>query len=112
MHFKSAFICAALLLSARPAAAAQPAERMVPVALAVLEQDPVKLETAVRNGLISDSAHVRALAARLANVRKVVSMVNAVRAALDRESDANAARELARAAIMLGGVAEVDRALH
>lgn len=79
--------------------------------MAVFEQDPAKLASTIRSGLTSDTARVRGLAARVANSRKVVSLTAAVRTTLDRELDANAAREEARAAVMLGGIPKMDRAL-
>jgi TonB family protein len=110
MHFKPAVLCAALVAAA-PVVRAQTQNEMTTVALAVFEQDPAKLAMVIRNGLTSDTARVRGIAARVANTRNVVSMTAAVRAALDRELDANAAREEARAAVMLGGIPEMDRAL-
>ncbi len=76
------------------------------------QSDAKVLETAVRAGLQSDDARVRAVAARIANIRHLKSLVDTIGVLADRDPDANAAREELRAMIMLGGLRQVDRAFY
>ena len=61
--------------------------------------------------LSDDDARVRAAAARIVTVTDARDLVEDVRAALDRESNAEAAREEARAIGISGGVKELDSLL-
>lgn len=81
-------------------------------AMAVHEQDPKALETILRRGLIDQNARVREAAARVVNVRRVTSLLDGLRAGLDRETDPSVAREEVRAMIMLGTTRDIDRALY
>ncbi len=76
------------------------------------QPDAKTLESTVRAGLQSEDARVRAVAARIANVRRMQPLVSVIGALADREPDANAAREELRAMIMLGGLRQVDRAFY
>lgn len=81
------------------------------VARSVHETDQKKLESLLAKAILSPEARVRAVAARVINVRKITPLLDHVRARLDSERDLGAAREEIRAAIMLAGVRELDRAL-
>lgn len=81
------------------------------VAQLVHEPDAATLEQGVLKALRSNDARTRATAARVATVRNVTTSLNALRSAVDREWDTDAARELTRAVVIMGGVREIDRAV-
>lgn len=89
------------------------AQNEIPALLsAVSGSDAKTAENAVSVGLKSADPRVRAIAARLAIVRRMTALAPAVMALADRESDVNAAREMVRAMIMLGGLRQVDRGFY
>lgn len=75
-----------------------------PGALAVLVNDTnvATIEPAVREALKSPDRVTRATAARMANVRKLVTVLPALRDALAAEKDVDVAGEMVAAAVMLG----------
>lgn len=81
------------------------------VAQLVHEPDTASLEQGILKALRSNDARTRAAGARVATVRNVTTALNALRSAVDREWDTDAARELARAVVIMGGVREIDRAV-
>jgi TonB family protein len=110
------FARALLVLFLLPCAAAlaepPPQPDLLPItSLAINETDPERLQSILRIGLLSPNPRVRGVAARVMNVRRVVALLDHLRVALDREHDPDAAREEARAVVMLGGTRDVDRAL-
>ena len=80
-------------------------------AMLVLEHDEAVLDAALRPAITDAAPLTRATAARVANVRNRTKLLDDLRAQLDREKDLTAAREEMRAVVMLGGGAEIDRAL-
>src|SRR5262245_5799981 len=110
LRFSRLWLCvAALCLSS--AAYAQP-DPLAIVANAVLDPDAQRLEQLLRRAMLSPDPRVRAAAARVINVRNVTPLLDYVRMRLDSETDAAAAREEVRTAVMLGGVRDVDRGLY
>jgi TonB family protein len=81
------------------------------IAMAVHEQDAKALVTTLQHALINPDPRVREIAARVANVRNVTSLLDYLRAGLDRERDLPAAREEMRAMIALGVPRDIDRAV-
>ena len=79
---------------------------------AATSTDASAAESAVSVALKSPDAAVRAIAARVATTRRMKSLAPAIVALLDREPDVNAAREMIRAMILLGGIRDVDRAFY
>ena len=81
------------------------------IAMLVLEPDETKVDVALRPALGDAVPLVRATAARVASVRSRAALLDVLRTQLERESNQTAAREEARAVVLLGGAAEIDRAL-
>jgi len=106
---RAGFIALLFAASLPIVSSAQDAGRL---GLLVLDADRVKVHDAADAALSDPSPLLRATAARLANVRNDVALLDDLRTALAKESDANAAREEVRALLMLGGNAERDRALE
>ena len=102
-----AFLVAALCLGTTASAQTEIANL-----LAAAKQDPKAAEAAVSAALRSNDPNVRAIAARIANARRMTNLVPAFNAMLDRDSDANAVREEIRTVVMLGGVRMIDRAFY
>lgn len=102
-----ASITLALLLAVAPGTTASEAGTL---ALRVTDGDAILLEE-LPKALNSSDALTRAAAARVALVRDFSALVPALRDALQKEQDAVAAREEARALLLLGGVGELDRAV-
>lgn len=94
-----------------PPPAPAPSPELANIAFAVLEPDAAKVEQILRAGLRSQNPKARAAAARVVNIRRVTSLADHVRTTLDRELDADAAREEVRTAVMMGNAQDVDRAL-
>jgi TonB family protein len=82
----------------------------VSVALA-LEATPADRIAPLRAGLASDDAQTRAAAARIVAVTESAELIDDVRKALQKETNAEAAREEVRAIGMSGGVKELDALL-
>ncbi len=100
-----------LALACLPAAAQTSAPvPLAAIAFSVTETDEPGLERTLRSGLSSTDPKLRAAAARVVNVRRVLPLLDHVRVCLDRERDGDAAREEARTAVMLGGARDVARA--
>jgi TonB family protein len=110
LRFQRVLLCVATLCAAIPAVA-QP-DPLAVVGMAVMEPDPKRLEELLRRAILSNDPRIRAAAARVINVRGVTTLLDHVRTRLDRETDGAAAREEIRAALMLGGVRDLDRALY
>jgi TonB family protein len=70
------------------------------------------VETAVTTALRSDDPVIRTIACRIAIARRLTSVVNMISSYADREVNAEAAREEARAMILLGGKRNIDRAFY
>ncbi|HYC88200.1 MAG TPA: TonB family protein [Thermoanaerobaculia bacterium] len=69
--------------------------------------DEMVNEAALAQALQSSDALVRATAARVAMVRGVTALVPSLRTLLEKESNAEAARELVRAVVILGSAEDV-----
>jgi TonB family protein len=92
-------------------AIASAAPKPVDVARLVLQKDAAAIVDPLRAALQGNDALSRATAARVIAVRDVKQLVPDVRVALDRESDAVAAREELRALGLLVDPAEIDDAI-
>jgi hypothetical protein len=82
-----------------------------PADVALLVRDEGDPSAALTAALASPVALSRATAARVALVRNTTAVLPAVRAALEHETDATAAREELRALVILGSAADVDVAI-
>ncbi|HEX9160249.1 MAG TPA: energy transducer TonB [Thermoanaerobaculia bacterium] len=102
----------AVALCATLSASAQTETAIGKLLTAVSQGDAKSAETAVSIALKSDDPRLRAVAARVANVRRMTPLAGAISALADREPDVNAAREELRAMVMLGGLRQVDRAFY
>ncbi len=78
------------------------------LALLVNEVDIATIAPAITSALDSSDALTRATAARVATVRSISAALPDLRKALGRETDGTAARELARAVIILGDRSDLD----
>lgn len=78
------------------------------LALLVNEVDIATIAPAVTSALDSSDALTRATAARVATVRSISAALPDLRKALGRETDGTAARELARAVMILGDRSDLD----
>ncbi|HSP17352.1 MAG TPA: energy transducer TonB [Thermoanaerobaculia bacterium] len=76
------------------------------------QPDLKAVETAVTNAIRSDDPALRTIAARIATVRRLTGLVNLISSYADREPNAEAAREEARAMILLGGKRNIDHAFY
>jgi TonB family protein len=81
------------------------------VAYLVLEKDAATIAAPLHDALAAPDALTRATAARVVAVRDLKALVPDVRAALEHESDAVAAREQLRTLALLGDENDIDAAI-
>jgi hypothetical protein len=96
-----------LVLLALSAANIKPAD----VAYVVLEKDTAAIAAPLHEALAAPNALTRATAARVIGVRDLKALVQDIRAALEHESDAVAAREQLRTLALLGDEKDIDYAI-
>jgi TonB family protein len=101
-------LLAILILSASPLSAAIDAGS---TAALVRQNDAAIVEKGVRDAIASPDALTRAAGARVATVRNLTVALPLIREAIDRETDAVAAREYLRALIILGTRAQAEEAI-
>jgi TonB family protein len=88
------------------------ATKLTPGVVAMaLESSPADRASVLHAALSDEDARVRAAAARIVTVTEAGDLVDDVRAALDRETNAETAREEIRAIGIIGGVKELDSLL-
>ncbi|HEV2719277.1 MAG TPA: TonB family protein [Thermoanaerobaculia bacterium] len=80
-------------------------------AMLVEEVDEKQLDVALSDALASADPAVRTIAARVATVRGCTTLLPRIEPLLNSERDPEAARELVRAAILLGGAKNIDAAI-